>query len=590
LTTSAQTNRADSITVAVVKGALGQIADEMDAVIVRAAFSQVISEVKDRASGIFDAQTGEIIALGSEALAIFISTMQFAVQSVIEESGQRGGFSKGDIYLLNSPYPGGSHLPDMKLVMPLFDGDRVIAILAVCGHWNDVGGIAPGGFAPMATEVFQEGIQIRPVPLYKAGAYQEDLIRLVLDNVRLPQERYGDLQALLAALRVGEERFNTLKARYGAARLEACFDELNTRSDAGMRALIRSIPDGEYSFEDAVDNDGHIDQPLRIRCKLTVAGDTITADFTGSSGPARGPVNIPRGTTIAAVQIALKHVFTDIEVNGGCFRPVSYIIPENCFLAARSPQPTSGYPETAGRVYSVVSGALSKALPSRVPADWFGVAGIITVAGHNPVTGSQYITMFVSAGGYGGHPTRGDGLVNGAMPLGMANYPSVESTEHRAALLMETLAIRDGSGGAGRARGGCGTAYRYRVLEDNTVVNALGDRHDFVPFGVAEGRPAEGSKLVFHTSSGATTLPMSTKGRYTAQRGDVIEYLSPGGGGYGNPFDRDPTDVLQDVVLGYVSADQAQRDYGVVLHPASTPGAFVLSEQETRKLRAARSA
>lgn len=566
---SAAPGMIDNVTLAVVKGALQQIADEMDAVTVRAAFSQVISEAKDRASGLFDPKSGEVLALGQETLAIFITTMQFAVLSVIEEAERRGGFQPGDIYLMNSPYPGGSHLPDMKLIMPVFEGDELIVILAVCGHWNDIGGMAPGGFAPMATEVFQEGLLIDPVPLYRAGVYQEDLMRLILGNVRLPDERYGDLQALLASLRVGADRFESLRGRYGAAQLRHCFEELNDRSERRMRALIEAIPDGTYTFEDAVDNDGQSADPLRIACALNVKGSTITADFTGSAPPTRGPLNVSLGTTTAAVQIAIRHAFPELEVNGGCFRPFDYVIPEDTFLAARSPSPTSGFPETAGRVYSVVSGALGKAIPDKIPADWFGVAGVITAAGRKLGSGANFITMFVSAGGYGGHPVHGDGLVNGAMPLGMANYPSVESTEHRSSLLVETMAIRDGSGGAGLARGGCGTLYRYRMLGDETTINALGDRHDNVPFGIAGGKGALGAELSVETRDGEQHFPYITKGRLVARQGDVITYRSPGGGGHGDPRARAAGLVLRDVELGYVTTAQAEADYGVVILAAA---------------------
>lgn len=578
----------DSVTLAVVKGAMDQIADEMDAVIVRAAFSQVISEQKDRASGLFDPRSGEILALGGETLAIFITTMQFGVRATIEEARRRGGFKPGDIYLLNSPYLGGSHLPDMKLMMPVFDGDELLVILAVCGHWNDIGGMAPGGMAPMATEIFQEGLLVNPTPLYSAGIYQEDLLRLILDNVRLPKERYGDLQALLAALRVGAERFDALRARYGAAQLRACFEELNDRSERRMRALIESIPDGTYTFEDAVDNDGHSSTPLSIVCSLVVRGSSITVDFTGSAPPTRGPLNVSRGVTTTAVQTALKHVFPEVEVNGGCFRPFEYIIPEPSLLAACAPSPTSGYVETAGRIYSVVSGALSKAIPDKVPADWFGTAGIITAAGKHVSSGADYISLFLSSGGYGGHPEEGDGLVNGTLPLGLSNFPSVESIEHRSSVFVETLAIRDGSGGAGRSRGGCGTVYRYRMLGEQTTINLLGDRHDHVPFGVDGGKPALGAELMVTTQAGTHELPFVTKGQFIARKDDVIESRSPGGGGHGDPLERDPALVLSDVELGFVTVAQALSDYGVVLRPASpgTGADHVIDSEHTARQRA----
>ena len=579
----------DPITLAVVKGGLEQIVDEMDAIIVRAAFSPVISEQLDRASGVFHPRTGEVVAQGRLTLPIFMTAMQFSVQAAMAAAGRRGGFRPGDIYILNNPYLGGTHLPDVKLVMPVFQGEEILALLAACGHWNDIGGSTPGGFAPGATEIHQEGLLINPVPLYREGRLQEDLLGLLLDNVRVPEERRGDLQAVVSALQVGAGRYTDLIARYGADTVNACFDELNDRSEQHMRALIREIPDGTYLFEDAVDNDGHVPSPLLVHLALTVAGDRMTFDFTRSSAPARGPVNLPRKTCIASCQIAIKHIFPEVTINGGCFRPFDYVIPPSTFVGAEYPSPISGYLESVGRVISVVFGAMSQALPERTPADLFGTTGVITMAGTHPERGNYYVMLFPGAGGYGGNP-QGDGLVNGTTALGAANFPSVESVEHRVPVRVERLAIRDGSGGAGRHRGGCGTAYRYRSLTGEIAVAVLGDRRDFLPFGVLGGKPAAGADVVFGSPEGEFRLPFVTKGRRNLARGEVVEYLSPGGGGYGDPLERDPERVLRDAVLGYISREQAREDYGVVLEPrAGSDGlvSWTLDRTATTLLRAA---
>ncbi|OGL17799.1 MAG: hypothetical protein A3K12_06925 [Candidatus Rokubacteria bacterium RIFCSPLOWO2_12_FULL_71_19] len=579
----------DPITLAVVKGGLEQIVDEMDAIIVRAAFSPVISEQLDRASGVFHPRTGEVVAQGRLTLPIFMTAMQFSVQAAMAAAGRRGGFRPGDIYILNNPYLGGTHLPDVKLVMPVFQGEEILALLAACGHWNDIGGSTPGGFAPGATEIHQEGLLINPVPLYREGRLQEDLLGLLLDNVRVPEERRGDLQAVVSALQVGAGRYTDLIARYGADTVNACFDELNDRSEQHMRALIREIPDGTYVFEDAVDNDGHVPSPLLVHLALTVAGDRMTFDFTRSSAPARGPVNLPRKTCIASCQIAIKHIFPEVTINGGCFRPFDYVIPPSTFVGAEYPSPISGYLESVGRVISVVFGAMSQALPERTPADLFGTTGVITMAGTHPERGNYYVMLFPGAGGYGGNP-QGDGLVNGTTALGAANFPSVESVEHRVPVRVERLAIRDGSGGAGRHRGGCGTAYRYRSLTGEIAVAVLGDRRDFLPFGVLGGKPAAGADVVFGSPEGEFRLPFVTKGRRNLARGEVVEYLSPGGGGYGDPLERDPERVLRDAVLGYISREQAREEYGVVLDPrAGSDGlvSWTLDRTATTLLRAA---
>lgn len=578
----------DPITLAVVKGALEQVVDEMDAIIVRAAFSPVISEQLDRASGVFHPVTGDVVAQGSLTLPIFMTAMQFSVQAVMTEAERRGGFRPGDIYIMNNPYGGGTHLPDVKLVMPVFDNGEILALVAACGHWNDIGGSTPGGFSPGATEIYQEGVIINPVPLCREGKLQEDLLGLIIDNVRIPGERRGDLQAVISALRVGADRFNGVIARHGARTVRACFDELNDRSEQHMRSHIREIPDGTYVFEDAVDNDGHVDRPLVIRLELTVSGDRMKFDFSKSSPPATGPVNLPRKTCVASCQIAIKHVFPDVPINGGCFRPFDYVIPSTTFLGAEHPHPISGYLETVGRVISVVFGAMSQALPKKTPADLFGTTGVITMAGIHPERGDYYVMIFPAAGGYGGNP-QGDGLVNGTTALGAANFPSVEAVEHRLPVLVEKLALRDGSGGAGRHRGGCGTVYAYRSLSDGVAVAVLGDRRDYRPFGVLGGKPAAGADVVFRTHAGEYRFPLVTKGRRVLSRDEVVEYCSPGGGGYGDPLERDPELVVRDAVRGYISAEQAREEYGVVLQAAAGSGglnSWALDWEATTALRA----
>jgi N-methylhydantoinase B len=393
----------------------------------------------------------------------------------------------------------------------------------------------------------------------------------------------------VSALTVGCSRFGDIVDRYGEDTMLACFAELNNRSERHMRSLISSIPDKTYVFEDAVDNDGHVGEPLRIRLKLTVKGDRMTFDFSGSSGPARGPLNVPMRTTIASCQIAMKHIFPEIPVNGGCFRPFDYVVPSTTFLGAEYPFPISGYPETVGRVISVVFGALAQALPDRVPADNFGTTGIITFSGTHPTRGNYYVMLFPAAGGYGGSP-QSDGLVNGPTALGAANYPSVESVEHRIPVRVERLAIRDGSGGAGRHTGGCGTEYAYRILDGEVATVVLGDRSVFPPFGTLGGEAGLGSDVVFNTAEGRSRLPLVTKGRRILKAGDRVSLQSPGGGGYGDPFKREPERVLRDVELGYIDEKKARSAFGVVLKGVTDKiGVTVwsLDQAATKKLRGA---
>jgi len=553
----------DPITLAVIKGRLEQIVDEMDAIIVRTAFSPVISEQKDRASGIFHPETGEVVAQGSDTLPVFMTALQFSAQAMMDEAKRRGGFRRGDVYMTNNPYLGGTHLPDVKMVAPVYEDDRLIALVAACGHWNDIGGTTPGGFAPGATESAHEGILINPIPIYCGGELQSDLFELILANVRMPGDRRGDTAAITSALNTGCNRLVDLMRQYGENILLQSFAELNDRSEQHMRMLIGEIPDGTYTFTDALDNDGQVDRPLEIHLALKIARDGIVFDFSGSSPLSRGPLNVSRPTCIAACQIALKHIFPEIPINGGCFRPFDFVIPSDSFVGVEHPYPVSGYLETVSRVISVVFGALSEALPDRVPGDYFGTTGVITFSGTHPERGTFAVQIMPAAGGYGGLAD-GDGLVNGPTALGSANYPSVEAVEHRLPVRVERLAIREGSGGAGRHAGGCGTEYAYQALGDVSGA-VLGDRHKFVPFGVHGGGPALGAEVVFDGADGGKDLPMVTKGVRTLEASDRIAYCSPGGGGHGPPWQREAEKVLNDVTLGYVTPDQARESYGAAL-------------------------
>ncbi len=562
-------SKIDSITLAVIKGGLEQVADEMNAIIERAAFSAIMSEQLDRASGIFHPVTGEVIAQGVLAPPVFIAGMQATTQATLEAANRRGGFKPGDMYIINNPYLGATHLPDVKLVKPVFVDGKLIALLTVCGHWNDIGGSMPGGFVPNATEIHQEGIIINPRPLYKAGELQEDLLGFILDNVRLPAERQGDLQACIAALNVGSERFNALIDRHGAPVILASFDELNDRSENHMRSLIREMPEKTFQFENALDNDGQTDSPVKVCVALTIKDGTMHFDFTGSSAPVPGSINMPRKTCIAACQIAVKHVFPDVPINGGCFRPFTYEIPSNTFLAAEYPRATSGYLESIGRVISAVIGALGMAVPDKAPADLSATTGVINVSGRNPRTGKDFLSLFPAAGGYGAS-IDSDGLANGPTPLGAVNYPSIEATEHRLPLLVERLALRPSSAGAGRFRGGCGNTYAYKSLVDGLEVVVLGDQHHNTPFGVHGGKAGGGADVLIRNASGEHRLTLRTKGLVMLNRGDELVYDSPGGGGYGDPMTRDAQAVRRDAERGYITLDEAAEVYGVALRRSKT--------------------
>ncbi len=550
----------DPVTLAVVRGALEQITDEMDLHLIRAALSPIISETNDCAHGLYDAETGETIAQGSYGLPLFLASMQWTVQRVIAHARADGGFREGDLWFVNDPYISGTHLNDVVLVKPVFVDGELFALFANTGHWMDMGGAVPGGWAPSATEIHQEGLIIPPLKLCEEGRFNTALLRLIQANVRLPGQLEGDLKAMMNVFSVGARGLDNLIARYGVATLRSCISEILDRSERQMRSYIADIPDGTYSFEDWFDNDGVDDVPLKVALSITVAGDSLRLDFAGTAEKARGPMNISDGTTISMCLVAIKHIFPDVPVNGGAFRPISIAIPEPSILAARYPSPVGGTTDVTQRVVDVVFGALAQAIPELVPAAPFGTTGVLTVTGKRPRDGGYFVAVYPYPGGYGAS-AGSDGLVNGTPPSSMARFMSVEMSEHRYPVRFEYLAIRENSGGAGLHRGGCGTAYGIEALADCTV-SILGDRVDHAPFGIEGGGPAAANAVQLVIDGAEVIPPMRSKAEKLALKaGDRIRLASPGGGGFGDPAARPPAAIEEDLNNGLVTASDASGIY-----------------------------
>jgi N-methylhydantoinase B len=578
----------DPVTLAVVRGSLEQIADEMDLHLIHAAISPIISETNDCANGIFHPTTGETIAQGRYGLPVFLAYMQFTVRKVIELATAEGGFKPGDMWIMNDTYLGGSHLQDVQIIAPVFVEGELFAVMATTGHWMDMGGNVPGGWAPRATEIHQEGIIIPPVKLYDEGRLNTALVAMFRANVRLPDEIAGDMAAMANVFVVGSRGIDTLVKRYGRAVLAQCLDEMIAYSERQMRSYIADIPDGTYTWDDFIDNDGIIDEPIPVKLAITIKGDEMHFDFTGTGPKARGPLNMSRNTTLSSCFVAIKHIFPDVPVNGGTFRPISINVPQGTLLAAEYPSACGGYLDPMGRVIDVVFGALSKALPNKAPAAFFGTVGVVAISGTHPRTRSYFVGVFPYPGGYGA--TRAsDGLINGTPPQSMANFMSLEMSEHRFPIQFDYFRIREDSGGAGWHRGGCGTEYGFTVSSETTV-SVLGDRVDYVPFGICGGGKAAGNKVEFETH-GKTWRPelRSKQEKEEFVRGDSLRVGSPGGGGYGNAFERDVAAVERDLNLGYVSRTSAESLYGVVVAEARPLGAghtrFRLDVDATEKNR-----
>jgi N-methylhydantoinase B len=555
----------DPVTLAVLNGRLVQIADEMDATLYRSAFNPIIAEAHDACHGLYHADTGATLVQGTSGLPIFVGAMAFAVKAVIDKVARDGDLAPGDTYLFNDPYDGGTHLNDVRLVRPLMRGGRVFAWLASVAHWLDVGGNVPGNFNAKATESFQEGFRIPPVKLVRAGVLQQDIIDILSANSRVPESNWGDLNGQLNALDLGERRMHALLDDYGDATIAAALSALSARADKLMRANITALPDGTYSCDDFLDNDGVTDNPLRIALDLTVAGDRMRLDFSRSAAPCDGPLNIARSTTVACCYVALKHLFTDVPANAGCLAPIDFVIPDTTLLAVSAPRPVGGYTETILRVIGVIFGAFAKAAPERANGSPFGTINALSLAGWR-AHGRRWVMFCFFGGGLGGNP-ESDGLNHANNPISTATIPPVEILESLYPIMFTQWALRPDSAGPGWHRGGLGAIYEIEALaDDGAEVFLLGERGKYPPLGVNGGQPAALNRFMHETDRGEATPPLVSKVTdVKIRRGQKVRLETPGGGGFGDPMTREPERVVRDVRLGYVSREAAHRDYRVVL-------------------------
>jgi len=541
----------DPVTLSIIDGRLVQLADEMDATLYRSAFNPIIAEARDACHGLYDAETGDTLVQGACGLPIFVGAMAFAVRAVIEKAAKEGDLAPGDGYIFNDPTIGGTHLNDFRLVRPVFRGDKLFCWIASAGHWLDIGGNVPGGYNPSATESFQEGVCIPPVKLLRAGVMNTDILAILAANSRVPDSNWGDLNAQIGALELGEARLHGLLDEYGDATIAAAFEIFSGRAEAIMRRAIGGLPDGHYGFEDVLDNDGITDEKLTIALDLKIAGERMVLDFSRSSPPTAGPVNISYATAIAACYVALKHIFPEVPANAGCLRPISFVIPPSTILAATAPRPMAGYTETILRLIGVVMGALAQADQARATAAPFGTINALSMSGTR-ADGSRWVMFSFFGGGLGGNP-ESDGLNHANNPISTATIPPVEILEAAYPVLFRQWALRPDSAGAGTHRGGLGAIYEIETRTD-AMVSLLGDRGTVPPFGVAGGGAAAVNVFSWDAGQGRRSPELVSKvtGVFLPA-GHRLRLETPGGGGWGDPAARDAQAVARDKALGYCS-------------------------------------
>src|SRR6266849_2611691 len=550
----------DPVTLAVIQNGLQQVCNEMDTTFVRAAFSPVIAEGLDRSDGIYHRSTGELIAQGELGLPIFVGTMQFSTRAVIDRAKN---LEEGDIFILNDPYLGGTHLMDVKFVKSFFYRGHLFAWLSNTGHCPDTGGMVPGGFSAKATEVEQEGLRIPPVKLYKRGEIDEEILSIILSNIRIADQRIGDIRAQAAALEIGERRLTALLDRYGADTVELAIELLKRGACQQMKAKITAIPDGDYRSITIVDSDGVVDEPLEINLLIRKRGETLEFDLSKSSPPCRGPMNSVIATTKSAIYLAIKHIFPEVPINAGTFEPLKIVEPEGTFLYAHYPRPVSGCAaEVSQRIAEAVFAALTHAIPDLLFAAPAGTSGNLGVGGYDPERDRSYIMYLFTGGGYGGFKG-GDGLSNGCSTIGISKMPPVEVLEQFYPVLFEEFSLREGSGGAGEFRGGFGINYAIKLRRGEARVSMVMDHGRTGPQGVLGGA-AGGVNTVQVSQGGKTYRPphLSKDQDIEIGVGDVVRVSTPGGGGFGDPARRKPEAIARDVSRGYYGEAEAREKFG----------------------------
>lgn len=548
----------DPVTMEVVRNKLEGIANEMESTLLRSSFSPIVKEGLDASASLFTT-AGESLAQAC-AVPIHLATLIPIVETLLREFPLQT-MNDGDIYIMNDPYLGGTHLPDIALVAPIFVDGKVIALSATMTHHQDVGGMTPGSIPTNATEIYQEGIRIPPLKLFDAGQINQTLVSLLRLNVRIPDTFMGDINAQIAACRIGARRLQELTQVYDVPTLQRIFQALLAHSEVLTRAQLRTIPDGVYRYGDWLDNDGiDLEQRVRIEVAVTIRDGAMHVDFTGTGAQLRGPFNCVKSGSQAAAYFAVR-ALTDPEIptNAGCFRPVSLHLPEGTLVNPREPAPVGSRTATIKRITGCILGAFKEALPDKVPADSAGVLLALAFGG-KLADGKPYVVGELITGGSGA-ARASDGVdVVETDASNCMNLP-VEALELEAPIRVHRLALRPDSGGPGQYRGGLGLIKEFELLGEDAIFTHRGERHYFPAQGSAGGGSGACETSTIVRASGAVE-EIPSKQVATLHRGDRVIVQTPGGGGYGDPALRDPAALAADIADGKVSPGEAATNYG----------------------------
>lgn len=568
----------DVVTLEVFNNRLRAIAEEMQFTLERSAHSPSIREGADCSAGIFDRE-GNVISQAT-ALPVHLGSLGPAIQGMLK-AFPVSGMKEGNVFVMNDPYAGGQHFPDIIMLVPVVHDGRVIALVCNLGHHQDIGGAAPGGNATNTTEIFQEGLRIPPLKLYDQGELNTAVEAILRANVRIPDIVWGDVMAQSASAYVGRQRVKALWERLGAETFDAGVQQLQEVAERMSRDVIARIPDGSFVFEDYLDNDGiDLDRRVKIQARVTIEGSNVHVDFSGTDKQVRGPFNAVPSVTLSAVRYVVRCITgDDIPNNEGCYRMIDIHVPEGTLLNPRSPASVSCRAVTARRVVDCVMGAFAQVLPERVPAASHGHSFSQRIGGIDPQSGALWVTSVTGTGGMGARPAK-DGVDAIQTDASNARNIPVEFFENYMPLEILEYSLRPDSGGAGKQRGGLGLIWRCRLARGEAVLSNRGERHYTQPWGLYGGMPGASSEYQLVRADGnSESIP--SKGVFTMSAGDELHVFSAGGGGHGDPLEREPARVLQDARERKISLASARDHYGVVIDAT----AWAVQSEETDSLR-----
>ena len=557
------THTLDPVTREIIKNSLASAADTMAVTIVRTARSLVVKDGMDFSTAIFNAD-GLQVAQGL-TLPFHMGAMKPALDAVVEHFGD--DIKPEDIFANNDPYEGASHLPDIFLFKPVFYNDLLMGWVCAIAHHTDIGGRVAGGNACDNTEIYQEGLRIPPIKLFEEGELNKAVWRIIDKNVRVPDKVLGDILAQVSALRQGERDYLRLIEDYGPEPLKGYMTDIIDHTERLTRAEIEALPNGSWEFTDYIDDDGINPDPIAIKVKVTIEGDEMEVDFTGTSPQAKGSINPNLAFTKSATYAAIKCLTNpNIPGNSGFFRPIKVMAEPGSYVNPQHPAPVAARGVGGFRIGHAVFGAMTKALPDRVPAAWGGGEVGVSFGGYFPGGKAFVFVEFNNDGPRGGTPFA-DGADGAAAPItNMANTP-IETIESDQPLLVTRYGYVNDSAGAGKHRGGLGMIREYRLLADEATLQIRSDRTKFLPWGAQGGNPGTRTYSILNPDTENRVLP--SKFMLELKENDVYRLIQAGAGGYGDPLERDPEAVLADVTQEKVSIERARSDYGVVIDPES---------------------